>query len=137
MQRGCKIAGGKSCKTRRNLVLEPSLAQFDGHTRPISLFLTFFFAFRHLKFHFGGPETGSEKKILNGDIKHQTDRFELDPEVARTHFWHLKLGNYSRNASNRGPQKDPLILLRTRLIERLRRNYTPLHYYITKIIMTL
>ena len=101
MQRGCKIAGGKSCKTRRNLVLEPSLAQFDGHTRPISLFLTLFFAFRHLKFHFGGPETGSEKKSIKR-FQTSSDRFELDPEVARTHFWHSKLGNYSRNASNRG-----------------------------------
>ena len=46
----------------------PSLVQFDGHTRSISLFQTFFFAFRHLKFHFGGPETGSEKKSIKRHI---------------------------------------------------------------------
>ena len=80
----------------------PFLIHFGGRVRPKALFLTFFFAFRHLKFHFGGPETGSEKKSIKR-LHHQTHRFELDPEVARTHFEHSKTGILSRNDSNRGP----------------------------------
>ena len=62
----------KCCFNRTVIDPGPCLAQFDGYVRCISLFLTFFFAFRHLKFHFGGPETGSEKKVLNG-INRRTD----------------------------------------------------------------
>ena len=77
----------KALANQTSLGSGPCLAQFDGHTRPISLFLTFFFAFRHLKFHFGGPETGSEEKYIKRHHQQQTNRFELDPEVARTHLF--------------------------------------------------
>ena len=39
------------------------------------IFLTFFFAFRHLKFHFGGPETGSEKKSIKR--RHHTSNEQI------------------------------------------------------------
>ena len=67
-----------------------NFVQFGASRRARSAFLTDFFAFPRLKFTFGGPEAGSEKKYIK---RHQTNRFELDLEVARTHFWHSKLGN--------------------------------------------
>ena len=65
----------------------PCLAQFEASVRVRSTFLTDFFVFLCRKFTFGGPETGSEKKSIKRPHHHQrTNRFELDLEVARTHF---------------------------------------------------
>ena len=53
----------------------PRLVQFEASVRVRSTFLTDFFVFLCRKFTFGGPETGSEKKVLNGinNIGKRTD----------------------------------------------------------------
>ena len=65
------------------------LFQFEASVRVRSTFLTDFFLFLCRKFTFGGPETGSDYfffKLASYIIGQRTNRFELDPEVARTHF---------------------------------------------------
>jgi hypothetical protein len=82
----------------------PRLDQFEASVRVRSTFLTDFFLFLCRKFTFGGPETGSEKKQLEAGFNgHHTNRFELDLEVARTHFEHSETSVQSRNNSNGGP----------------------------------
>ena len=63
-----------------------NFVQFGVSRRARSTFLTDFFAFPRLKFTFGGPESGSEKKSSKRRHQQRTDRSELDLEVARTHF---------------------------------------------------
>ena len=98
----------------------------DGYARPISLYLTFISLFLCRKFNFCDPKIGTEKKSLKtASTTHgHTHRFELDLEARRTHFRHSKTQIQSRKASNRGPQNDPPILLRTCLIELLRHSFS-------------
>ena len=73
--------------------------------------------------HFWWSQNRLRKKIKLATSS-TAHRFELDLEARRTHFRHSKTQIQSRKNSNRGPQKDPPILLRTCLIELLRHSFS-------------